>query len=171
MVTKIFLILGSNCKGRTITCNVDTFFINTFWLITQNSKMSVESLWLELGSITRLRTVIIQDGFRRNRDYFLLLCTCKWNICKNYLQEVLTPSICAQIAMKMTSWGGKKTKLPVMEFPEFYKKVSDEIDGRADERLVRLAVGYLHNTGEVWLNRLTWLLLLWLNKANKVVHV
>ena len=70
-------------------------------------------------------------------------------MCKNYLQEVLTPSICAQIAKKMTSWGGKKTKLPVMEFPEFYKKVSDELDTLADLRLVRLAVGYLHNTGEV----------------------
>ena len=36
-----------------------------------------------------------------------------------------------------------------MYFPEFLQKVNEEINKLADESLVRVVVGYLHQTGEV----------------------
>ena len=62
-------------------------------------------------------------------------------------QDKETPNICADISKKMASWG--KSNVPILHFSQFLQKVNEEVNKLADESLVRVVVGYLHQTGEV----------------------
>ena len=66
------------------------------------------------------------------------------------MQGELTPRLCDEIRKKISSWC--HSDVPLLKFKDFVSNVRSEIDERVSDSTLMLALGYLHNMGEVWLD-------------------
>ncbi|XP_072040111.1 uncharacterized protein [Amphiura filiformis] len=96
--------------------------------------------------VIRNELVLVDGRFSRSRELAYLKSIIKE--LADPMREELTPNICAKIATRMSKWA-QNSKIPVMNIKQFLEKVNKEVDVRANERLVRLAVSYLHRAGEL----------------------
>ncbi|XP_072042725.1 uncharacterized protein [Amphiura filiformis] len=63
------------------------------------------------------------------------------------LRGELTPKLCDEIMKRISSWC--KSALPLMYFKQFAEKVRQQIDRLVKDETLNLALGYLHDMGQV----------------------
>ena len=64
-----------------------------------------------------------------------------------FIQGDLIPRICNEIAKKLSSWC--PLDHPLIYFKNFTTKVRSEIDEMVSDTTLKLALGYMHDKGEV----------------------